>query len=561
METNSFDAIVVGSGMSGGWAAKELTEKGLKTLVLERGRMVRHPDYPTATKDPWDLPYGNRITQETRKRKHVWARTGYPTPANELWFTDDLDNPYVEEQPFDWLRAYHVGGRSMHWARQSYRLSPMDFEANAKEGVAIPWPVGYDEIAPWYDYAETFAGISGSVENLPQLPDGKFLPPHDLNCVEVDFQARLKQKLDRRLIIGRAANLTAPLTHKESPQRGTCQFRNMCIRGCPFGGYFSSVSATLPSAERTGNMTLLPNKIAYEVIYDNDKGRATGVRVIDAETRQQTDYFAKVIFLCASSLGSAYIMLNSKSSRFPNGFGNDSGELGHNIMDHNKPGGLSADVDGYLDVAYTGRRPNGFYIPRYRNVGKDKRDYLRGFGFQGRASRAGFGRFNDSPLMGAELKKAFTEAGPWNIGMTGFAEILPYHENHMRLDPDKKDKYGLPQVVLNAVVRENERKMEKDMRDDAAEMFEAAGFKNFSVRSDNFNVGNSIHEMGTARMGNDPKKSVLNKWNQVHACQNVFVTDGSFMVSSGCQNPSLTYMAFTARAAKHAVEELKKGNI
>jgi choline dehydrogenase-like flavoprotein len=285
------------------------------------------------------------------------------------------------------------------------------------------------------------------------------------------------------------------------------------------------------------------------------------VRVIDAETRQQTDYFAKVIFLCASSLGSAYIMLNSKSSRFPNGFGNDSGELGHNIMDHNKPGGLSADVDGYLDVAYTGRRPNGFYIPRYRNVGKDKRDYLRGFGFQGRASRAGFGRFNDSPLMGAELKKAFTEAGPWNIGMTGFAEILPYHENHMRLDPDKKDKYGLPQVVLNAVVRENERKMEKDMRDDAAEMFEAAGFKNFSVRSDNFNVGNSIHEMGTARMGNDPKKSVLNKWNQVHACKNVFVTDGSFMVSSGCQNPSLTYMAFTARAAKHAVEELKKGNI
>jgi choline dehydrogenase-like flavoprotein len=523
--------------------------------------MVRHGEYPTATKDPWDLPYGNRITQETRTRKHVWARTGYPTPANELWFTDDLDNPYVEEQPFDWLRAYHVGGRSMHWARQSYRLSPMDFEANAKEGVAIPWPVGYDEIAPWYDYAETFAGISGSVENLPQLPDGKFLPAHDLNCVEVDFQARLKQKLDRRLIIGRCANLTAPLTHNESPQRGTCQARNLCIRGCPYGGYFSSVSATLPSAERTGNMTLLPNKIAYEVIYDNDKGRATGVRVIDAETRQQTDYFAKVIFLCASSLGSAYIMLNSKSSRFPNGFGNDSGELGHNIMDHNKPGGLSADVDGYLDVAYTGRRPNGFYIPRYRNVGKDKRDYLRGFGFQGRASRAGFGRFNDSPLMGAELKKAFTEAGPWNIGMTGFAEILPYHENHMRLDPDKKDKYGLPQVVLNAVVRENERKMEKDMRDDAAEMFEAAGFKNFSVRSDNFNVGNSIHEMGTARMGNDPKKSVLNKWNQVHACQNVFVTDGSFMVSSGCQNPSLTYMAFTARAAKHAVEELKKGNI
>ncbi len=561
METNSFDAIVVGTGMSGGWAAKELTEKGLKTLVLDRGQMVRHGEYPTATKDPWDLPYGNRITQETRTRKYVWSRTGYPTPANELWFTDDLDNPYVEEQPFDWLRAYHVGGRSMHWARQSYRLSPMDFESNAKEGIAIPWPVEYEEIAPWYDYVETFAGISGSIENLPQLPDGKFLPPHDLNCVEVDFQARLKEKFDRRLIIGRCANLTAPLTHKESPQRGTCQARNLCIRGCPYGGYFSSVSATLPSAERTGNMTLLPNKLAYEVIYDNDKGRATGVRVLDTETRQQTDYFAKVIFLCASALGSAYIMLNSKSSRFPNGFGNDSGELGHNIMDHNKPGGSGASVEGYLDVAYTGRRPNGFYIPRYRNVGKDKRNYLRGFGYQGRASRSSFSRFNDSPLIGAELKKAFAEAGPWGIGMTAFGEILPYHENHARLDPDKKDKYGLPQLVVNAVVRDNERRMEEDMRNDAAEMLEAAGYKNITVRSDNFHVGNSIHEMGTARMGDDPKKSVLNKHNQVHACKNVFVTDGSFMVSSGCQNPSLTYMAFTARAASHAVEELKKGNL
>jgi choline dehydrogenase-like flavoprotein len=421
--------------------------------------------------------------------------------------------------------------------------------------------VSYDEIAPWYDYAETFAGISGSIENLPQLPDGKFLPAHDLNCVEVDFQKRLLEKLDRRLIIGRTANLTGPLTHKESPQRATCQARNLCIRGCPYGAYFSSIAATLPSAERTGNMTLLPNKLAYEVIYDNDKGKATGVRVLDTETRKQTDYFAKVIFLCASSIGSAFIMLNSKSSRFPNGFGNDSGELGHNIMDHNKPSGLNADVEGYLDVAYTGRRPNGFYIPRYRNVGKDKRDYLRGFGYQGRASRAGVSRFNDSALMGADLKKAFTEAGPWTISMTAFGEILPYHENHVRLDPDKKDKYGLPQAVFNAVVRDNERKMEEDMRNDAAEMLEAAGYKNVKVNSDNYNVGNSIHEMGTARMGNDPKKSVLNKFNQVHACKNVYVTDGSFMVSSGCQNPSLTYMAFTARAANHAVDELKKGNI
>jgi choline dehydrogenase-like flavoprotein len=427
--------------------------------------------------------------------------------------------------------------------------------------VAIPWPVTYDEIAPWYDKAEIFAGISGSVDGLHQLPDGKFLPPHDLNCVEIDFKKRLDDKLGRKLIIGRCANLTAPLTHNESPQRGTCQARNMCIRGCPFGGYFSSVSSTLPSAERTGNMTLLPNQIVYELIYDNDKGKATGVRVLDAETGKQTDYFAKIVFLCASALGSAYIMLNSTSSRFPNGFGNDSGELGHNIMDHNKPGNSNASVEGYLDVAYTGRRPNGFYIPRYRNVGKDKRDYLRGFGYQGRAARSNYNRFNDTPLMGAELKKAALEPGPWTIGMTAFGEILPYHDNYARLDRDKKDKHGLPLLVVNAVVRENERKMEQDMKNDAAEMLEAAGYKNVTVKSDSYNMGNSIHESGTARMGNDPKKSVLNRFNQVHACKNVYVTDGSFMPSFGCQNPSLTYMAFTARAADHAVSELKKGNL
>jgi choline dehydrogenase-like flavoprotein len=561
METNSFDAIVVGTGISGGWAAKELTEKGLKTLVLDRGRMVRHGEYPTATKDPWELPYANRITQETRQRKPIQSRTGYPTPANAHWFVDDLDNPYVEVNKFDWLRGYHVGGRSIMWARQSYRFSPMDFEANAKEGIAIPWPVTYDEIAPWYDKVETFAGISGSLEGLAQLPDGKFLPPHDLNCVEQDFKARLDQKLGRKLIIGRCANLTGPLTHQESPQRGTCQSRNLCIRGCPYGAYFSSLSATLPSAERTGKMTLLANQIVYEVVYDKDLGRATGVRTIDAETGKTTEYYSKIVFLCASALATAHIMLNSTSSRFPNGFGNDSGELGHNIMDHNKPGNSSAQVEGYLDVAYTGRRPNGFYIPRYRNVGKDKRNYLRGFGYQGRANRANFSRFNDSALIGDELKAAVRDPGPWSVGMTAFGEILPYHENHAKLDRTKKDKHGLPLLSIDAVVRDNELKMQEDMRNDAAEMLEAAGFKNVTVRSDSYNVGNSIHESGTARMGADPKKSVLNKFNQVHACKNVFVTDGSFMPSFGCQNPSLTYMAFTARAAAYAVDELKKGNL
>jgi choline dehydrogenase-like flavoprotein len=416
-------------------------------------------------------------------------------------------------------------------------------------------------MAPWYDKVETFAGISGSTEGLAQLPDGKFLPPHDLNCVEQDFKSRIGQKLGRALIIGRCANLTAPLTHNESPQRGTCQARNLCIRGCPYGAYFSSVSVTLPSAERTGNMTLLANQIVYEVIYDNDKGRAAGVRVLDAETGKQTDYFAKVIFLNASALGSTFIMLNSTSTRFPNGFGNDSGELGHNIMDHNKPGNSNANVEGFLDMAYTGRRPNGFYIPRYRNVGKDKRNYVRGFGYQGRASRSNYNRFNDEALIGADLKKAALQPGPWTVGMTAFGEILPYHENFATLDRTKKDKYGLPVLAIDAVVRDNELKMQEDMRNDAAEMLEAAGYKNVTVRSDSYNVGNSIHEMGTARMGTDPKKSVLNKFNQVHACKNVFVTDGSFMVSSACQNPSITYMAFTARAADHAVEELKKGNL
>ncbi|MBC8025868.1 MAG: GMC family oxidoreductase, partial [Steroidobacteraceae bacterium] len=517
MDTNSFDAIVVGTGISGGWAAKELTEKGLKTLVLDRGRMVRHGEYPTATKDPWELPYANRITQETRQRKPVQSRTGYPTPANTHWFVDDLDNPYTEVSKFDWLRGNHVGGRSIMWARQSYRLSPMDFESNAKEGIAIPWPVGYDEMAPWYDKVETFAGISGNGDGLAQLPDGKFLPPHDLNCVEQDFKSRLDQKLGRKLIIGRCANLTGPLTHSESPQRGTCQSRNLCIRGCPYGAYFSSLSATLPSAERTGNMTLLANQIVYEIVYDQDLGRATGVRTIDAETGKTTEYYSKIVFLCASALGSAYVMLNSTSSRFPNGFGNDSGELGHNIMDHNKPGNSSAQVEGFLDVAYTGRRPNGFYIPRYRNVGKDKRNYLRGFGYQGRANRANFARFNESALIGDELKAAVRDPGPWSLGMTAFGEILPYHENFATLDRTKKDKHGLPLLSIDAVVRDNEIKMQEDMRNDAAEMLEAAGYKHVTVRSDSYNVGNSIHEMGTARMGNDPKKSVLNKHNQVHA--------------------------------------------
>jgi len=557
---NTFDAIVVGTGISGGWAAKELTEKGLKTLVLERGRMVKHPDYPTATKDPWDFEYAGKPTQEDLRKQGVQARTGYTIQqSTKHWFVNDLENPYTEINRFDWMRGYHVGGRSITWGRQSYRLGDMDFEANVKDGIAVDWPVRYKDLSPWYDYVETFIGVSGQAEGIPQLPDGKFLPPMELNCVEQDLKKVVKDKFGRLITIGRTAHATAPLPH--SPQRGTCQYRNLCSRGCPYGGYFSSVSSTLPAAEKTGNMTLRPNSVVHELIYDETKGKATGVKVLDAETGEQVEYFARVIFLCASTFGSTFIMMNSISNRFPNGFGNDSGELGHNIMDHHLSVGASADVDGYEDRYYSGRRANGIYVPRYRNIGGDKRDYIRGFGYQGGASRQGWSSLVKEMSIGADLKEAVSTPGKWTIGMGGFGEILPYHENYVVINKEKKDVHGLPTLTFDAILRDNELKMRKDMANDAAEMLDAAGFKNVRTYDRETGVGLGIHEMGTARMGKDPKTSVLNKWNQVHACKNVYVTDGSFMTSAACHNPSLGYMAFTARAADHAVSELKKNNL
>lgn len=560
VKQNTYDAIVVGTGISGGWAAKELTEKGLKTLVLERGRMVKHPEYPTATKDPWDFDNAGRPTQEDLKKQGVQARTGYTIrQETKHWFVNDLEHPYTEVNRFDWMRGYHVGGRSLMWGRQSYRFSQLDFEANAKDGIAIDWPLRYDEIAPWYDYVEQYIGVSGQVENLPNLPDGKFQPPMELNCVEQELKKAVKDKFGRLITIGRVANMTAPLPH--SPQRGTCQYRNMCSRGCPYGAYFSSNSATLPAAEKTGNMTLRPNSVVYELIYDEQKGRATGVKVLDAESGEQLEFFAKVIFLCASTFGSTFIMLNSISNRFPNGFGNDSGELGHNIMDHHLSVGASAEVEGFEDQYYFGRRANGMYVPRYRNIGKDKRDYIRGFGYQGGASRMGWSSLVKELSFGADLKSAAGSPGKWTIGLGGFGEILPYHENKVTINKDKKDKHGLPTLTFDAILRENELKMRKDMANDAAEMLDAAGFKNITTYDREIGIGLGIHEMGTARMGKDPKTSVLNKWNQVHACKNVFVTDGAFMTSAGCQNPSLGYMAFTARAVDYAVKELNKQNL
>jgi choline dehydrogenase-like flavoprotein len=558
-DSHSFDAIVVGTGISGGWAAKELTEKGLKTLVLDRGRMITHGEYPTAAKDLWELPYGDRPTQRDLERQPATWRSGYLTQAAKHWFVDDVENPYTEVKEFVWARGYHVGGRSIMWGRQSYRWSPMDFEANGRDGIGVDWPIRYGDIGPWYDYVERFIGVSGQAEGLAQLPDGQFLPPMELNCVERHLKQSIAEKFGRTLTIGRAAHLTALLPH--SPQRGKCQFRNLCIRGCPYGAYFSSNASTLPAAEATGNMTLRPNSIVYELIYDQRKGRASGVRVLDAETNQQLEFHANVIFLCASTFGSTFVLLNSISSRFPTGLGNDSGELGCNVMDHQAGAGATAFVEGFDDRYYSGKRPNGICIPRFVNVGKDKRDYLRGFAYYGGAVRVGWPRLITESTLGADLKARAATPGPWLMVLHGSGEMLPNHENRVTIDRTRKDKYGLPVLAFDAQCRDNEMKMRRDMAAEAAAMLDATGYRDVRVFDKKFAMGAVIHEMGTARMGRNPNTSVLNEWNQVHACKNVYVTDGSCMTSSAWQNPSLTYMALTARAAHHAVEELKRMNL
>ena len=559
MADNVYDAIVIGSGISGGWAAKELCEKGLKTIMLERGRNIEHiKDYVNANKEAWDYPHHNRATQQMRKDYPVLKRD-YPLNESNLdYWVNEKESPYTEIKRFDWFRGYHVGGRSLMWGRQSYRWSDFDFEANAKDGIAIDWPVRYKEIAPWYDYAEKFAGISGNKDGLAQLPDGQFLPPMDMTCVEKDVAARIKDHYHgkRAMVIGRVANITVP--HEG---RTNCQFRNKCWLGCPFGAYFSTQSSTLPAAMKTGNLTLRPWSIVTKIIYDKDKKKATGVEVLDAETNKTYVYNAKIIFVNASTLNSAWILMNSATDIWPDGLGSSSGELGHNIMDHHLGVGASGIVDGYEDKYYFGRRANGIYVPRFRNLFGDKRDYLRGFGYQGGGARQGYARSAEELSIGADLKEALTEPGQWTMGLGGFGETLPYHENKLSLDKTTKDKWGLNVLAIDVEYKDNEKKMRKDMKDDAIEMLEAAGVKNVKGREGDGTLGRGIHEMGSARMGKDRKTSVLNKWNQVWDAPNVFVTDGSFMVSSACVNPSLSYMAFTARAADHAVSELKKGNL
>ncbi|HVX50901.1 MAG TPA: GMC family oxidoreductase [Chitinophagaceae bacterium] len=590
MADNVFDAIVIGSGISGGWAAKELTEKGLKTLMLERGRDIKHiKDYVNANKGPWEFPHRPLYRTQQMISDYPVLKRDYPLSETNLdYWAVDKESPYTEIKRFDWFRGYHVGGRSLMWGRQSYRWSDFDFEANAKEGVGVDWPVRYAEIAPWYDHAEKFAGISGSIEHLPQLPDGHYVPAMEMTCVEKDVAARIKEhyKGQRHMIIGRSANITIPYGG-----RAGCQFRNKCALGCPFGGYFSTQSSTLPAAMATGNLTVRPWSIVTKILYDKDKKRATGVEILDAENNQTYTYNAKIIFLNASTLNSAWVLMQSATDVWPGGLGSSSGELGHNIMDHHLGVGASGVMEGYEDKYYFGRRANGIYIPRYRNLFGDKRDYLRGFGYQGGGSRGGYNRSAEEVSIGVDLKETLTEPGVWTMNIGGFGETLPYHENRVYIDkelygdkleqfndpvtgkdlgmrpvPDKAgkprvDKWGLPVLAIDVEYKDNEKKMRVDMQNDAIEMLTAAGVKNVKGRNGDGTLGRGIHEMGSARMGKDPKTSVLNKWNQVWDATNVFVTDGSFMVSAACVNPSLTYMAFTARAADYAVSELKKGNL
>ena len=542
-----YDAIVIGSGISGGWAAKELCEKGLKTLVLERGRIVEHvKDYPTMNLDPWDTELRGGLTPEQRKKHQVSIRSNWVGTDTAHFWADDEANPYTEVKPFLWLRAHQMGGRSLLWGKQTYRWSDLDFEANSKDGHGVDWPMRYKDIEPWYTYVEKFAGISGEPLGLPQLPDSHFLPPMELNCVEKHVKSRIEKEFDgRHLIIGRCAHLTVP--HNG---RGQCQNRNRCSRGCPYGAYFSSNSVTLPAAHATGKLTIRPFSIVQSIIYDDTKDKATGVRIIDAETNEDIEYSAKVIFCNASTLSTTQILLNSKSNRFENGFGNDSGELGHNLMDHTYRVGAMGKMEGFDDKYFKGRRPNGIYIPRYWNVDeKTKNDkFLRGFGYQGGGYRGGNAANNEN--FGADFKESILKPGSWEFFITGFAECLPYHDNQVSLNTDVLDKWGQPTLAID-----------KQIQEDAVEMLQKSGLKDIIGFDNEHPPGYGVHEMGTARMGLDPKSSVLNGFNQVHAANNVFVTDGACMTSSSCVNPSLTYMAITARAANHAVSELKKMNL
>jgi len=559
-----YDAIVIGSGISGGWAAKELCGQGLRTLLLERGRPVEHlKDYPTATKNPWDFPHRGLPPRGVLDENPVVSRCYAFGEATQHFFVKDKEHPYLQEKPFDWIRGYQVGGKSLLWARQTQRWSPFEFEGPARDGFAVPWPISYHSIPTWYSYVEKFAGISGNKDGLPQLPDGEFLPPWEMNCAEKYISDKIMQRYpDRPVIIGRCAHLTKPQPIHLEQGRGQCQARSLCERGCPFGGYYNSNSTTIPWAQRSGKLTLQPFSVVHSILYDEKKGRATGVRVIDTNTIAVTEYKARIIFVNAACLNTNLILLNSRSQRFPHGLGNDNGLLGHYIAFHNYRGNVSARFDGFPDGYYYGRRPTEIFIPSFRNLRKDEGlGFRRGYMSYFSASRQAGWQNQGSTGIGGAWKGSITEPGPWTVAMGMQGETIPKFENHVRLSPDLKDAWGIPQLVTSISYDDNDDRMAADFIRQGSEMLEAAGCKNISGFNNHQNPGLDIHEMGGVRMGKDPKTSLLNEWNQLHACKNVFVTDGACMASTGNQNPSLTFMAITARAANHAVDELKRRNL
>ncbi|MFN3998437.1 GMC oxidoreductase [Algoriphagus sp.] len=562
MNTHQFDAIVVGSGISGGWAAKELCEKGLKTLVLERGRQVEHlKDYPTMTSNPWDMPHRNQIPRKDKLENPVVNRCYAFKEDTAHFFVKDSEHPYVQEKPFDWVRGYQVGGKSLIWARQTQRWSKYDFEGPGRDGFAVDWPIRYEDIAPWYSHVERFVGISGNYDGLETLPDGEFLPAWEMNCMEKEIQKRILEAYgDRKFVIGRCAHLTQPKDIHLAQGRGQCLARNQCYRGCPFGGYFSSNSSTLPHAAKTGNLTLRPDSVVHSLIWDDQKVKVTGVRVIDRVTKAVTEYFAKVVFLNAAALNTNLILLNSTSGRFPNGLGNDSGVLGKYIAFHNYRGSMNGSFEGFEDSYYYGRRPTAVMLPNFRNVKKQEMDFLRGYMSFYTAGRSGWGGARNSPF-GAEFKEANSVPGPWSVYMMMQGETIPKESNLVSLSSDKTDEWGIPQLRIDVGYDENDEKLLKDFLEQGEEMLTKAGCKNIRKSDSGQAPGLDIHEMGGVRMGRDPKTSLLNGFNQMHLAPNVFVTDGACMTSTGTQNPSITYMALTARAVDHAVKELKKGTI
>ena len=558
--TNTYDAIVIGSGISGGWAAKELCDKGLKTLVLERGRNIEHlKDYPTATKNPWEFPHRGQLPSTVREENPVVGRCYAFEEATEHFFVKDKEHPYIQEKPFDWIRGYHVGGKSLMWARESQRWSNFEFTSPAKYGYGIDWPIRYKDIAPWYSHVELFAGICGNRDGLEAMPDGEFLPPFEMNCVEKELKEKIeKMYKDRFMVHGRGAHLTQPTELHLKQRRGQCQARDLCARGCPYGGYFSSVSATLPWAQKTGNLTIRPHSVVHSIIYDEQKGKASGVRVVDALTKETIEFSARIIFVNAACLNSNLILLNSTSARFPNGLGNDNGLLGKYIIFHNYRGSLSASYDGPEDQYYFGRSPSKPIMANYRNLHKQDTDYMGGFLTFIGAYRS---RGNSENEIGADLKKSIATPGEWRVYMSMQGETLPKETNHVRLSKDQKDEWGIPLLITSVDYDDNDEKMVQDFLTQSTEMLEAAGCTNIEQYDSKQAPGLDIHEMGGVRMGGDPNTSMLNKWNQLHHCKNVFVTDGASMASTGTQNPSLFYMAITARAVDYAAEELKKLNL